>query len=99
MKNKIWKNLEKLIIFLLLISFLGCQSGIVYGMKYSGAEFSPRPSPSPSSGGGSSSSGNNNGNTDASSSNESTVSIPSYVGIEGYVKENVESVNSTKIGT
>lgn len=98
MKNKIWKNLEKLIIFLLLISFLGCQSGIVYGMNYGGAEFSPRPSPSPSSGGGSSSSGNNNGNTDASSSNESTVSIPSYVGIEGYVKENVESVNSTKIG-
>ena len=99
MKNKIWKNLEKLIIFLLLISFLGCQSGIVYGMNYGGAEFSPRPSPSPSSGGGSSSSGNNNGNTDASSSNESTVSIPSYVGIEGHVKENVESVNSTKIGT
>ena len=98
MKNKIWKNLEKLIIFLLLISFLGCQSGIVYGMNYGGAEFSPRPSPSPSSGGGSSSSGNNNGNTDASSSNESTVSIPSYVGIEGHVKENVESVNSTKIG-
>lgn len=98
MKNKIWKNLERLIIFLLLISFLGCQSGIVYGMNYGGAEFSPRPSPSPSSGGGSSSSGNNNGNTDASSSNESTVSIPSYVGIEGYVKENVESVNSTKIG-
>lgn len=98
MKNKIWKNLEKLIIFLLLISFLGCQSGIVYGMNYGGAEFSPRPSPSPSSGGGSSSSGNNNGNTDASSSNESTVSIPSYVGIEGHVKENVESINSTKIG-
>lgn len=99
MKNKIWKKLENLIIFLLLISFLGCQSGIVYGMNYGGAEFSPRPSPSPSLGGGSSSPGNNNNNTDASSSNESTVSIPSYVGIEGHVKENVESVNSTKIGT
>lgn len=104
MKNKIWKNLEKLIIFLLLISFLGCQSEIVYGMSYSNNREFTQTRPTPSGGGGGGTyippiTPPTNPDTDASSSIDEYVTLYSTVGIYGNISEEIESINSTKIGT
>ena len=104
MKNKIWKKLENLIIFLLLISFLGCQSGIVYGMSYSNNREFTQTRPAPSSGGSGGtytppSTPPTNPDTDASSSIDEYVTLYSTVGIQGNISEEIESINSTKIGT
>ena len=44
MNNKICKNLTKILIILIIASFLGTQGQIVYGMSFGGGEFPPAPS-------------------------------------------------------
>lgn len=53
MNNKICKNLTKILIILIIASFLGTQGQIVYGMSFGGGEFPPAPSGGGGGGGGS----------------------------------------------
>ena len=100
MENKVFKILNKVIIVLLLMSFMACQSGIVYGMNFANNEFRP-PTP-PSSGGGSVSPTPNPGTTHTDNANSDQTIYdehPESRYLDGSVVEVVDSTSDTTIGT
>ena len=100
MENKVFKILNKVIIVLLLMSFMACQSGIVYGMNFANNEFRP-PTP-PSSGGGSVSPSPNPGTTHTDNANSNQTQYcehPESRYLEGSVVEVIDSTSDTTIGT
>lgn len=100
MKNKICKNLCKILIILMIISFLGLQNiSIVYGISYNGAEF---PSPPSSSGGGGSVSPSPDPTPSQPDSPNDDHSVEckhhTVHGFTGNVQEVIDSVYDTTIG-
>lgn len=103
MKSKKKYIINKVIIFLMVIIFLLCQSVSTNAMNYSGGEFRPRPSPP---------SGGSSGGTpvtpgpepqppkdDTSGSSDETVVHDYIAGISGNASEIIEAMNEQELGS
>lgn len=103
MKNRKKSIIEKIIIFLIVITFLLGQNTSILALNYSGGEFRPRPSvPSGGGGGGSRpvspSNPTNPPPDDTSGSSDITVYHDYVAGMSGNVSEIIEAINEQVLG-
>ena len=100
MNNKICKNLTKILIILIISSFLGTQSQIVYGMSFGGGEFPPAPSNGGGGGGGGSPTPPVNPTHPDANNDDQSIDCPHTTirGFTGSVQEVIDSVTDTTIG-
>lgn len=100
MNNKICKNLTKILIILIISSFLGTQSQIVYGMSFGGGEFPPAPSNGGGGGGGGSPTPPVNPAHPDANNDDQSIDCPHTTirGFTGSVQEVIDSVTDTTIG-
>ena len=100
MNNKICKNLTKILIILIIASFLGTQGQIVYGMSFGGGEFPPAPSNGGGGGGGGSPTPPVNPTHPDANNDDQSIDCPHTTirGFTGSVQEVIDSVTDTTIG-